>query len=195
MAFPGFSFCLPQWVGERLGEATRVYPTLEERMRLAIVLARENVVRQTGGPFGAAVFDLQHHTLIAPGVNIVVSAKSSFLHAEIVAMVVAQQVLGHFDLSAAGVPECELVTSTEPCAMCLGAVGWSGVKRLVCGARDVDARQIGFDEGVKPVDWPTEFVRRGIEVVRDICRDEAGSVLRAYAEGGGEVYNPRRTRE
>lgn len=192
MTFPGFSFRLPVWVSEQLGEPGRAYPTLEERMRLAITLARENVARRTGGPFGAAVFDLQDHTVIAPGVNIVVAANSSFLHAEIVAMVLAQQVLGHFDLSAAGLPECELVTSTEPCAMCLGAVGWSGVKRLVCGARDEDARRIGFDEGAKPADWPAELACRGIDVVRDVCREEAASVLRAYAEGNGEIYNPRR---
>lgn len=193
MSFPEFSFRLPRWVDERLGEQTRPYPTFEERMELAIALARENVARQTGGPFGAAVFDLKRHTLIAPGVNIVVPANSSILHAEIVAMVLAQQVLGHFDLSAEDLPDCELVTSTEPCAMCLGAVGWSGVKRLVCGARDEDARQIGFDEGAKPPDWPGELARRGIEVIRDVCREEAVSVLRAYVEGDGEVYNPQRT--
>jgi tRNA(Arg) A34 adenosine deaminase TadA len=190
--FPEFSFRLPRWVDEWFGELDRPYPTFEERMELVIALARENVSRRTGGPFGAGVFDLRRHTLIAPGVNVVVPANSSLLHAEIVAMILAQQVVGHFDLSAAGLPDCELVTSTEPCAMCLGAVGWSGVKRLVCGARDADARQIGFDEGAKPQDWVGQLAARGIEVVRDVCRDEASAVLRAYVAGGGELYNPRR---
>jgi len=76
--------------------------------------------------------------------------------------------------------------------MCLGAVAWSGVKRLVCGARDSDARQIGFDEGAKPQHWVHELGCRGIEVVRDVCREEAVRVLRAYVGRGGEVYNPRR---
>jgi tRNA(Arg) A34 adenosine deaminase TadA len=193
MAFPEFSFRLPRWVDSQLDQPERAYPTVEERMRLVIALARENVARQTGGPFGAAVFDVQRHTLIAPGVNIVVSANSSLLHAEIVAIALAQRVLRRFDLSAAGLPDCELVTSTEPCAMCLGAVGWSGVKRLVCGARDADARDVGFDEGAKPADWPAALGQRGIEVVRNVCREEAVSVLHAYVEGGGEVYNPRRS--
>jgi tRNA(Arg) A34 adenosine deaminase TadA len=192
MTFPEFSFRLPRWVDERLGGPAQAYLTLEERMELVIALARENIARQTGGPFGAAVFDMQRHTLIAPGVNLVVPANSSILHAEIVAMILAQQVLRHFDLSAEDLPDCELVTSTEPCAMCLGAVGWSGVKRLVCGARDEDARKIGFDEGAKPLHWPAELARRGIEVIRDVCRGEAVSVLRAYVGSGGEVYNPRR---
>ena len=33
----------------------------------------------------------------------------------------------------------ELVTTTEPCAMCLGAIPWSGLSSVVCGARDQDA--------------------------------------------------------
>ena len=41
----------------------------------------------------------------------------------------------------------EMVASTQPCAMCLGATPWSGIRRLVCGARDEDAEEIGFDEG------------------------------------------------
>jgi tRNA(Arg) A34 adenosine deaminase TadA len=191
MRFPEFSFHLPEWVGELLDEPGRPLPTLEERMRLVIRLASENVARGTGGPFGAAVFDLERHALIAPGVNMVVPANSSVLHAEIVALVLAQQVLEHFDLSATGM-ECELLTSTEPCAMCLGAVTWSGAKRLVCGARDSDAREIGFDEGAKPAHWVRELTQRGIEVVRDVCREEAAAVLRAYSERGGEVYNPQR---
>lgn len=191
MSFPEFSFRLPLWVGELVGDPAVARPMQEERMRLAIRLAAENVSRGMGGPFGAAVFDMEHHTLIAPGVNMVVPTSSSVLHAEIVALMLAQQVLGHFDLSATG-RGCELVTSTEPCAMCLGAVTWSGVKRLICGARDADARQIGFDEGAKPRDWVRELTQRGIEVVRDVCREEAVAVLHAYIERGGKVYNPQR---
>jgi tRNA(Arg) A34 adenosine deaminase TadA len=73
--------------------------------------------------------------------------------------------------------------------MCLGAVPWSGVVRLVCGARDEDARAIGFDEGDKPTDWPDLLRRRGIEVLRDVRRTQAAAVLRAYVEQGGELYN------
>ena len=193
MTYPTFSFRLPEWVGGMAGDPARPYPTLDERMQLVIRLASENVAQRTGGPFGAAVFDLERHTLIAPGVNMVVPGNSSILHAEIVALVLAQQVLGHFDLSATG-RDCELVSSTEPCAMCLGAVPWSGVKRLACGARDADARAIGFDEGAKPEDWVHELTQRGIEVVLDVCRDEAVAVLQKYSERGGELYNPRRGR-
>ena len=74
--------------------------------------------------------------------------------------------------------------------MCLGAIPWSGLRRLVCAARDEDARAAGFDEGAKPCDWAEEFLRRGIAVTRDVMRREAASVLETYARGGGPIYNP-----
>ena len=85
----------------------------------------------------------------------------------------------------------ELVSSTEPCTMCLGAVVWSGVRRLVCGSRDADARDIGFDEGPKPSDWTVALETRGIAVLRDVSRRDAVAVLKHYVDRGGLVYNAR----
>jgi tRNA(Arg) A34 adenosine deaminase TadA len=109
-----------------------------------------------------------------------------------VALALAHRVVGHFDLSADGIPR-ELVTSTEPCAMCYGAVPWSGVRRLVCGAREADAKAVGFDEGEKPAHWIGALETRGIDVVRDVLREDAAAVLRHYVEIGGVIYNGRRS--
>jgi tRNA(Arg) A34 adenosine deaminase TadA len=157
-------------------------------MEWVIGLAERNVAEGTGGPFAAAVFDFDTGGLIAPGVNRVVAARCSAAHAEIVALATAQARLGHHDLGAPGLPRCELVASTAPCAMCLGAIPWSGVRRLVCGAREEDARAIGFDEGDKPADWAGALQRRGIEVERDVCRPAAVALLQQYAAGGGVIY-------
>ncbi len=154
-------------------------------MRFVIELAAHNVA-DGGGPFGAAIFDAEGG-LIAPGVNRVVPASAPIAHAEIVAIAMAGQRLGTWDLASAGA--FELVTTTEPCAMCLGAVPWSGVKRLVCGARDEDARAVGFDEGHKPTDWIERLAADGIEVVRDIERGGARGVLTNYVDHGGSIYN------
>jgi len=188
---PQLALGLPQWVESLLSDGERAYPALEERMGLVIDLARLNVEHGTGGPFGAAVFDQQAHRLIAPGVNVVVQSGCSIAHAEMLALVLAQQALGQYDLGGDGAPSCELVTSTEPCAMCLGAIPWSGVRRVVCGARDEDARAIGFDEGPKLPTWVQELEGRGIAVLRDMCREEAVAVLRDYEERGGVIYNGR----
>ena len=76
--------------------------------------------------------------------------------------------------------------------MCSGATIWSGVRSLACGARDEDARAMGFDEGPKTPRWDHDFEGRGIAVTRDVLREEAAVVLRRYVETGGEIYNARR---
>jgi tRNA(Arg) A34 adenosine deaminase TadA len=115
----------------------------------------------------------------------------SVVHAEIVAIILAQQKLATFDLGAEGLPAYELFTSTEPCAMCLGAIPWSGISSLICGARDEDARKIGFDEGEKPEKWIKSLAVRGIRVTRDVLRDKAKTILQQYVDEGGIIYNGR----
>jgi tRNA(Arg) A34 adenosine deaminase TadA len=75
--------------------------------------------------------------------------------------------------------------------MCLGAIPWSGVRHVICGARGEDACAIGFDEGAKPDDWIGALASRGIEVTRDVLRDEARAVLNHYHTTGGRIYNAR----
>jgi len=182
---------LPDWLKNFVASSPETFPNVEDRMRFVISLARQNVQRTTGGPFASAVFDHSGH-LIAPGINMVVTSNCSVLHAEIVALVLAQETLGRYDLSDEGRLHYDLVASAEPCTMCFGAVPWSGVRRLVCGARDEDARAIGFDEGPKLDDWVAELNNRGIAVLRDVLREEAAAVLREYGAAGGTIYNSGR---
>lgn len=190
MSFPPVEITIPDWVTHFI-DPTRRYATEEARMGVAIALAERNVQEQTGGPFGAAVFNLDSGELIAPGLNLVVPSNCSLLHAEMVAIAVAQKVLGTFDLGASGLPPYGLYTSAEPCAMCFGAVPWSGVRRLVCAARKEDVQAIGFDEGPKLDNWADALASRGITVVQDVSRAEATAVLQAYAQGSGVIYNGR----
>jgi tRNA(Arg) A34 adenosine deaminase TadA len=189
---PSFTLHLPDWLVKLISQAKHSFATVEDRMNFVIELSRLNIRYQTGGPFAAAIFHSNDGSLLAAGVNLVLSGGCSVLHAEIVTIMAAQQKAGTYDLSAADLPSYELVTSTEPCAMCLGAVTWSGVRRLVCGARGSDAEETGFDEGEKPPAWPEALERRGISVLRDIYREQAAAVLRDYRAAGGIIYNPHR---
>ena len=191
MDLPEVTLRLPGWVGGLVADPERTYPTVRDRMGFVIELSRRNVRRGTGGPFGAAIFERETGRLLAPGVNLVPTSNCSIFHAEMVAIALAQKAVGTSDLGGPGRPAYELVASTEPCAMCLGATPWSGVRSVVCGARAEDAERIGFDEGLKPHEWVRSFEERGIAVERDVLREEAASVLREYAERGGEVYNGR----
>ena len=177
----------PAWL-DAVVDWQRRYVTDEDRVTLTITLARENVVRETGGPFGAAVFEAATGRLVAAGVNSVVRLRNSALHGEMVALMLAQQRVGSFTLAAPGSPVHELVSSCELCAMCLGAVLWSGVKRVVSGADREDAMRVGFDEG--PV-FPESYrylEERGIEIVRGVLAQEARAVLRLYGSRGGRIY-------
>lgn len=182
---------LPEWVGPFLEKQDSVFKDIEDRMRLAIELSRLNVEHGTGGPFGAGIFERGSGKLIAVGVNIVIDTNCSLAHAEMVCIGLAQQKLKTFDLGSENIPAYELASSTEPCAMCLGAVPWSGIRRLICGARGQDACEIGFDEGVKVPDWADTLESRGITVLQDILREEAREVLIKYKDSGGLIYNGR----
>jgi tRNA(Arg) A34 adenosine deaminase TadA len=183
-------FRLPEWIDGYVERPDGKFETVEARMRYVISLARANVERRTGGPFGAAVFEADSGRVVGVGVNLVEASNCSMAHAEMLAIAMAQQALGTYDLGQ-GSAVHELVTSTEPCAMCLGAIPWSGVRRVVCGARGKDACDIGFDEGAKPARWIAELRKRGIEVIRDVLREESRDVLHLYAQTGGHVYNAR----
>lgn len=160
-----------------------------ERMQLAVDLSRENVDRRSGGPFGAAIFEADSGRLVAIGVNSVVRLNNCALHAEMVAFMRAQAVVQSYSLGLPGMPPHDLFTSCEPCAMCLGAVLWSGVRRVVYAARRDDALRLSFDEG--PV-FPESFAylrRRGIRIEAGPLRDAAREVMEHYRSLGGAIYN------
>lgn len=182
---------LPLWA-EKYEKCVRETPILDlpARMSVAVELSRRNVVQGTGGPFGAAIFDMDSGELIAVGVNVVVPQHCSIAHAEMVAFMIAQRRAESFDLSALG--RMQLVTSCEPCAMCLGAIPWTGIASVVCGARAEDAEEIGFNEGNKPICWATYLERNGIEVTLDVGRESARQVLQLYQESGATIYNSRK---
>jgi len=176
---------IPRWVDEILAGFAGPLESLEERMGLAIALAQNNVARG-GGPFGAAVF--LGARLVGVGVNRVLDSGFSIAHAEIVSLMAAQHTLA---AERVKMGRFSLVTSTEPCCQCFGAIVWSGIEELVCGAITEDAEEIGFDEGPKPEGWAAILERRGITVVQRVRRDEARSVLADYRGRGGTIYGMR----
>ncbi|MGH7464198.1 MAG: nucleoside deaminase [Longimicrobiales bacterium] len=185
---PELRIACPPWVDDLL-DWDRPCHDDDARMRVAIACARENVTRGTGGPFGAAVFNAGTGALVAVGINLVVPLNNSCLHAEIVAFMMAQARLDTYTLQGADLPAHELYTSCEPCAMCLGAVLWSGVRRVVWSATREDADSISFDEG--PVFAASyEYLRaRGISFHGGVLREEGRDVLKLYGERGGRIYN------
>ena len=186
--FPRVVVEYPDWVREIIDWDASL-PTDEDRMRLAIRLSHENVERGTGGPFGALVVERDSGRLVSVGMNSVVRLHNCTLHGEMVAFMMAQQRVRSFTLNAPGLPVHELVTSCEPCAMCLGTALWSGVRRIVCGASRDDATQLRFEEGPVFAQSYTYLEERGVAIRRNVLRAEARAVLERYRAKGGPIYN------
>ncbi|HUG02407.1 MAG TPA: nucleoside deaminase [Longimicrobiales bacterium] len=188
MSLPRITIDHPPWLEREIDWALRL-STVHERMRWVIELVEEQVRRGTGGPFAAAVFEAESGALVGVGLNRVVPLNNCCLHAEVVAIMVAQARVGSYSLGRDGMPVHELVTSCDPCAMCVGAAFWSGVGRIVAGADRDDAMAQGFDEGPVFSETYAYLAERGVQVERGVCRDEAAAVLERYVRGGGEIYN------
>ena len=183
---------LPDWVHTRV-DLARGYPGDDAKVALAIELSRLNVEAGSGGPFGAVVFDAGNDRVVSVGVNRVLPQNCSVAHAETMAYMLAQQRLQRArlnrDLDDNVVGRFVLATSAQPCCQCYGATVWAGIDRLLIGARSEDVEALTpFDEGPLPADWTGELQRRGIEVVRDLHRDAACEVLRAYGAADAGRY-------
>ncbi len=181
-------FNLPEWIAAFIHH-TETIQDVRDRMDFVIEASRRNIVKRTGGPFAAAIFEIESGKLISLGLNMVATQGSSILHAEMVAIAIAQKKLASYHLGGKEMSKHELVSSAEPCAMCFGAIPWSGIRRLVTAATDADVRSIGFDEGAKVADWQAALLTKQIDILTEVNRDAARAVLNDYVQGGGEIYN------
>lgn len=182
------TFTQPEWLGSWL--AGRAQPGDDgERLAEVLALTAETVARGSGGPFAAIVYDERDGSRLGAAVNTVVANATALAHAETSALALAQQRLGHFSLDFAEGPQALLVTSSSPCTMCLGAIAWSGVRRvLFCTTRE-DVEAIGFDEGPVTGRWRQQLAVRGIQVQGPRCQQAGRRILQQYLQAGGAVYN------
>jgi tRNA(Arg) A34 adenosine deaminase TadA len=185
---------LPNWLVKELHLYNRLLPTHEERVRLTNRLAARNYKEGNGGPFAAIVVDHESGELVSLGVNVVLSSGLSSVHAEVMALSLAQARLGAWDLGSHGHRELELVVNWRPCTMCYGALVWSGVKHLLIAGEGPECEELtGFDEGPMPENWRAELEGRGISVTSGVLREDAIAVFTEYGRSGSIVYNARGT--
>jgi len=106
----------------------------------AIAVAARNA-EAGGGPFGAVV--VRGERVIGVGVNRVTADLDPTAHAEVVAIRKACAARDHHALDG-----CTLYASCEPCPMCLGAILWARLDRVVYAATREQAAAAGFDDAV-----------------------------------------------
>ena len=120
---------------------TEKYPFTGEDMRfmeMAARIAEENIDRG-GGPFGAVV--VRDGEVIATGANSVTITNDPTAHAEVNAIREACRRENTFSLKG-----CTVYSSCEPCPMCLSALYWAGVSRIIFGNTQQDADRINFSD-------------------------------------------------
>jgi tRNA(Arg) A34 adenosine deaminase TadA len=94
-------------------------------LRQAIALARE--ARADGRhPFGSLIVNQHNEVIVTARNNAVPPAGDPTQHAELLACADAGKRFTPSELVL-----CTLYTSTEPCAMCAGAIYWTGIGRVV----------------------------------------------------------------
>jgi len=159
-------------------------------MQCALALAEQNIREKTGGPFAALLLEEESGKILEVGVNRVEPLGMSVAHAEIVALTRAQQRLQSFTLNflITGT-RYQLVTSAQMCAMCLGALPWSGITSVLYGATKTQVEEIaGFDEGAIPADWEKELQKRNIQVTGPLLPNESARVLELFVAMRGQIY-------
>jgi tRNA(Arg) A34 adenosine deaminase TadA len=148
-------------------------------LRRAIELARE--ARNDGRhPFGALIVNERGETIVSALNNAVRPKGDPTQHAETVACAEAARLLSESELS-----KCTLYTSTEPCAMCAGAIYWTGIGRMVFALSEKGLlNYTGSHEQNPTLDLPCrEVFARGqkrIVVAGPLLEEEAGKVHEGF---------------
>lgn len=107
-------------------------------LKQAINLAREGILKGYG-PFGAVI--VHNGKIIAETNNNVVLSHDPTAHAEVLAIRKASEILNSHDLSG-----CIIYSSCEPCPMCLGAIYWAGIKKVIYASSRLEAAKAGFSD-------------------------------------------------
>ncbi len=144
----------------------------------AIALAIRHSDDGVHGPFGAVV--VRDRSVVGEGWNQVVAGRDPSAHAEITAIRNACRTLDSHVLAG-----CTLYSSCEPCPMCLAAIYWARLDRVVFACRAEDAARAGFDDAAileeiaKP--WPERRIPW-----KELHRESGLRVFEAWLD------NPRR---
>ena len=151
----------------------------EAHMQLAVALSRRGMELGHGGPFGAVI--VKDGAVVGEGWNEILRSKDPTAHAEVVAIRDACSKLQTYDLSG-----CEIVSSCEPCPMCLGAIYWSRIGRVYYSVNRREAADFDFRDDFIYDELAKSPVRRALPMVHVPC-DGALDVLVAWTRLPGRV--------
>jgi tRNA(Arg) A34 adenosine deaminase TadA len=148
----------------------------QEYMRLAIRKAQEGI--EAGqSPFGSVI--VHEGKVVAATHNTVWRDCDPTAHAEVNCIRSAARELQTIFLHG-----CVLYSTTEPCPMCLSAIHWAKIERVVYGATIADAAAAGFCELHVDARLLAEMGKSPLKVESGLLQQECADLFNQWHKSG-----------
>jgi tRNA(Arg) A34 adenosine deaminase TadA len=140
----------------------------ETFIRETLTLARQ-AVKNGDHPYGALL--VKDGEVVLTAVNTIHTDHDLTRHAE---LNLVSQAVQQFDPSF--LADCVLYTSTEPCAMCAGAIYWAGINTVIYGCSAEELGRIAGGDFVIPCREIFARGKRPLTVIGPVLEDESTAV-------------------
>lgn len=111
----------------------QIVPSEAERAAMRDAIDRAIKAARQSGKSGIAATVMRDGQIIAVGENEVNLRSDPTKHAEMVAIIRAAAALNTTDLS-----DCTILSTLQPCEMCLSAIRFAGISRIIFAARQAN---------------------------------------------------------
>jgi guanine deaminase len=142
-------------------------------LKRAIELSEKNIAKG-GGPFGAVI--VADNTILAESGNNVRIHNDPTAHAEVEAIRMACKKKKSFSLE-----NCTIYASCEPCPMCLSAIYWAKISRIVFAASRSHAAEAGFNDAFLYEEMQQDIASRSIPTIQ-IQLEDTNKVFKKWAD-------------
>jgi tRNA(Arg) A34 adenosine deaminase TadA len=148
----------------------------QDFMWLAIRKTQEGIAAGQS-PFGSVI--VQGDKVVAATHNTVWRDTDPTAHAEVNCIRAAARALSTIALQG-----CTLYSTTEPCPMCLSAIHWAKIDRVVFGATIADATAAGFSELHVAAKTLAEMGKSPLRVESGLLREECADLFAQWKKSG-----------